>query len=134
MINLPVKCYPGYVESGKTKSSMHEFSIALNIIDIAEDTAKTNHAKRINEVEIEIGDVSGVVYEALDLALQSAVKNTMLETAHIHLKRIKAEAVCTVCGKTYTPDNLVSECPNCGALNTNVTKGKEMKVISINID
>ncbi len=113
---------------------MHEFSIALNIVDIAVETAKTNHAHKINEVEIEIGDVSGVVYEALDLALQSAVKDTMLENSLIHLKRVEAEALCVQCGHIYIPDNLVSECPKCGSVNANVTKGKEMKVISINID
>ena len=113
---------------------MHEFSIALNIVEIAEDTAKANHAQRINEVEIEIGDVSGVIFEALELALKSAVKDTMLEKTSINLKRIKAEAICTECGCIYVPDNLVSECPECKSINTNVTKGKEMKVISINID
>ena len=46
---------------------MHEFSIALNIVDIASRTAKKAKAKKINEVEIEVGIISGVIVEALSL-------------------------------------------------------------------
>ena len=50
---------------------MHEFSIALNIVDIASKTATDASATKINEVEIEVGILSGVIIEALEFALES---------------------------------------------------------------
>lgn len=113
---------------------MHEFSIALNIVEIAIETAKTNKAVKINEVIIEVGDISGVVYEALELALQSAVKNSLIENSHIVLNRISAKAVCKQCNASFEPENLVTICPACRSFDIEILSGKEMKVKSIQIE
>ena len=113
---------------------MHEFSIALNIVEIAEKSAKENHATKINEVEIEVGEVSGVIHEALEMALQSAVNGTMLEKAKLVIHNIKAKAICNQCKKEFKPDNLVTVCPVCGSFGIDILKGKEMRVKSIHID
>ena len=49
---------------------MHELSIAVNIVEIAEENARKEDAKLISEIELEIGSQSGVVLEALELALE----------------------------------------------------------------
>jgi hydrogenase nickel incorporation protein HypA/HybF len=107
---------------------MHEFSIALNIVEIAIETAKANDAERVNEVEVDIGDLSGVIYEALEFALQSAVKGTMLENSHFKLNRIKARAICLDCRNDFEPGDFLSVCLNCGSSKIKIIEGKEMKV------
>lgn len=113
---------------------MHEFSIALNIVEIAEETAKANNAKSVNEVEIDVGDLSGVIYEALEFAMQSAVKGTLLENSSIRLNRIKALAKCNNCNNDFEPGDLPAACSNCGSFDISIVRGKEMRVKSINID
>ncbi len=113
---------------------MHEFSIALNIVDIATETARANKAKTVNEVEVDIGDMSGVVYEALEFALQSAVKGTILEHSRFRLNRIKATAVCLDCKHGFEPEDYLSACTKCGSYRIEIVKGKEMRVKSINVD
>ena len=113
---------------------MHEFSIALNIVEIATETARTNNADKVNEVEVDIGDMSGVIYEALEFALRSAVKGTILENAHFRLNRIKASAVCLDCRHDFEPEDYLSVCSKCGSSNIDILKGKEMRVKSINVD
>ena len=44
---------------------MHEFSLVLNIIDIVTEYAVKENARDVREVEIEGGDLSGVVIEAM---------------------------------------------------------------------
>ncbi len=113
---------------------MHEFSIALNIVDIATRTARNEGAAKINEVEIEVGILSGVVIEALEFALESATKNTLLENAKIIITRIKARAKCSKCHAEFEPKELIAECPVCSSFDFKIINGRELRVKSINVD
>jgi hydrogenase nickel incorporation protein HypA/HybF len=113
---------------------MHEYSIALNIIDIASKTAKDAGATKINEVELEVGILSGVVIEALEFALESAIKNTLLENAKININRIKARAKCNNCNTEFEPGDLIAECPVCSSFDFKIINGRELRVKSINVD
>lgn len=58
---------------------MHELSIAMNIIDIASEQAKINNFSVIDEIEIEIGTLSGVEIDALKFAMEIATKKQYLK-------------------------------------------------------
>ena len=60
---------------------MHELSIALGIVELAEKQAKKAGGTEIEIIELEIGKLSGVEMEALDFAWPVATKDTMLENA-----------------------------------------------------
>lgn len=113
---------------------MHEFSIALNIVDIASRTAKKANAKKINEVEIEVGILSGVIVEALEFALESAVKDTPLKDAKITIIKIKASAKCDECNTEFNPENYIENCPACSSFKYSILHGRELRVKSINVD
>lgn len=113
---------------------MHELSIALNIVEIVTNKALENNAMNVNEIEIEIGDVSGVVHEALETAMQSAVKDTIMENAKIHVHKIKAESKCNICETIFAPLDIISPCPKCQSFDIKIVKGTEISVRSITID
>jgi hydrogenase nickel incorporation protein HypA/HybF len=113
---------------------MHEFTIALNIIDIATEQALQHDAKVIREVEIEIGKASGVVPEALEFALESAMKNTMLENASFVIHEIPVIARCQSCDQTFETDASPSDCPNCGNYVVDLISGKELRVKSLIVE
>jgi hydrogenase nickel incorporation protein HypA/HybF len=113
---------------------MHEMTIALNIIDIAtKESAKAN-ASRINNIEIEIGSMSGVDVSALKFALDIAVKNTMLENSNITMIPVNAKVECMQCKSVFHLEDFYQTCPGCDSLTFNVIQGKELKIKSINID
>ena len=105
---------------------MHEMSIALSIIDLATEQAKQYSAISISEMELDIGSMSGVEIEALNFALEVAVKGTMLESSRIQINRIKAESRCMECGHEFETETHLHPCPQCKALNTKILKGEEM--------
>ncbi len=109
---------------------MHELTIAQNIIEIAEEHLKKNNATVIHEIEIEVGDVSGVVYEALEFALENTVKDTVLEKTKIKLIKIQARAKCNSCSHEFNIDSLVIPCPECGQYNPQIICGKELNIKS----
>ena len=113
---------------------MHELSIAVNIVEIAEESARRENANIITDITIDVGAQSGVVLEALKMAMESANKDTMLESANIIINVIEAEVKCLECGTFYAPDDLFTPCPKCNSLQTEIVKGKDLKVRSLSIE
>lgn len=113
---------------------MHEMSIALSIIDLASEQAKAANARKIMEIELDIGSMSGVEIEALNFALEVAVLDSMLESSHIKINHIKAVSECLECGHSFDSETIINPCPKCNELNTQIIKGKELQVKSILIE
>ena len=113
---------------------MHEMSIALSIIDLAAEQAKKAAANKIVEIELDIGTLSGIEIEALNFAMEIAVKKTVLESAEIKINRIEAVSECLECGHIFEPEGFISHCPKCREMNTRVFKGKEMQVKSLLVE
>jgi len=110
---------------------MHEISIAQSIVDLAVQQAQNHQAVAIEELELEIGAVAGVDMIALDFALESAIKGSMLENARIIRRRISGEGRCCNCDQTFNVENLFTPCPFCGSYVINIIKGKELRIKSI---
>lgn len=110
---------------------MHEMSIALNIVEICEDEVKKAGGQVVNRIELEIGTLSGVIPDAMEFAIQEAVKETVLQQAErkIHLKQAKAR--CQECDHTFDIDDFVAVCISCGSFKTEVIQGKEIKIKSL---
>ena len=113
---------------------MHELSIAVNIVEIAEESTLKEGATVVNEIELEIGNVSGVVLEAMELALESAVKGTLLEKAKIKIITIPGKAKCADCGTVFEIEELYAPCPKCGNPFADIVQGKELKVKSLKVE
>ncbi|MDR1258693.1 MAG: hydrogenase maturation nickel metallochaperone HypA [Tannerellaceae bacterium] len=113
---------------------MHELSIAQSIVELAEEQAAKRRASGVEEVEIEIGRLAGVESQTLRFALQSAVKNTMLEKAHIVCHDIDGEGRCGDCDATFAMPELFTPCPRCGSYAVRLIRGKELRLKSIIIN
>jgi len=113
---------------------MHELSIALSIIDIADKEAKKANAIKVAEIELEVGELAGVEYRALDFAFETAVKNTILENAIVKIHKPKGQAICNDCNTNFEINDLYSACPKCGGYFHNIIKGKELRVKSLLVD
>ncbi|MEZ4907084.1 MAG: hydrogenase maturation nickel metallochaperone HypA [Saprospiraceae bacterium] len=75
---------------------MHELSIALGIVDLAESEAKKAGGTTIESIELEIGELSGVEIDALEFAWSSATANTMLEKATKTIETFSREEQCAL--------------------------------------
>ncbi len=113
---------------------MHEFSIAMDIVDIATSYSRKEKANVVKEVEIEVGQLSGVVVEALEFSLEAAVKGTMLENARMNLIFIPGKARCTNCAQEYETDTVYMPCPACQTGAPDIFQGRELRVKSLIID
>jgi hydrogenase nickel incorporation protein HypA/HybF len=113
---------------------MHELSIAMGIIDIVEDQAGKARATTISEIEIEVGMLAGVALDALEFALEVAVKGTILEDAARKIMTIPGRGKCCSCVQEFDIENFFSRCPECGGINIDIIQGEELRVKSITVD
>ncbi|MDE3145511.1 MAG: hydrogenase maturation nickel metallochaperone HypA [Bacteroidota bacterium] len=110
---------------------MHELSIVMSIIDIAQKESSKANASVIDEIEIDIGDFSTVEPEAFEFAWQQAVKETVLENAVKKINRIKGKAKCLHCDAVFPVENLYDACPVCREHSIDIIEGKELRVRSL---
>jgi hydrogenase nickel incorporation protein HypA/HybF len=110
---------------------MHELTIAQSIIEIAEQYSAESGIESIEEIDIEIGELSGVVKEALEFALETSVKGTVLEMAKYNFINIHGKAVCNDCNKNFEMHSLLDLCPVCGGINRKITDGKQLRIKSL---
>ena len=110
---------------------MHELSIVMSIVDIATQQANNANASVIEEIELDIGTLSGVEMDALEFAWKQGVKQTILEKANKKINRIEAKAKCLDCSAQFTIENYYDACPVCGQHFLDIIQGKELRVNSL---
>lgn len=113
---------------------MHEMSIAMNLVDLAVQTAKQNNAKKINSMVLELGSLSGVVREALEFCFEAACKGTMAHGAKLEIITMPGNAKCDNCGHQFKCNQVVIPCPKCSEYVFNIQDGRELRLKSVNVD
>ena len=113
---------------------MHELSIAMSIVDIASRQAQAALAVSVNQIELDIGTMSGIEFESLEFALSIAVKDTMLEGTDFKINRIEALCECLSCNYLYTPGEQFGICPQCGERRIEIIRGKELQIKSLLVE
>lgn len=110
---------------------MHELSIVMSIVDIAQQHAEKANAEIIEEIEMDIGCLSTIDMDAFEFAWQQAVKQTILEGAVKKINLIKGKGTCLDCKASFPLENLYDACPVCGQHLINILEGKELRVKSL---
>lgn len=110
---------------------MHELSIVMGILEIANKYASEAKASKIDEIELDIGVLSTVEMNAFEFAWNQGIKNTMLEGSIKTINRIPGKASCIECNTTFPIENVYDPCPVCGNNLISILQGKELKVKSL---
>jgi hydrogenase nickel incorporation protein HypA/HybF len=112
---------------------VHEFSIALSIVDIAREEVNKNKALGVEKIDLEIGKLSGVEVDSLKFVWEPAVKDTVLEDAKRDIDEIEGVSRCQDCDHIFPVEYLFNECPACGSQLTILQKGRELRVKSLTL-
>ena len=109
---------------------MHEAGIAMEIVGIAKAQAEAHGKARVSEVTVRVGDMSGVVAEALEFAFE-ALRDGQAAGAKLEIRRIPVLARCPACAAETRPGaDLVLWCEHCG-VPLKVMEGEELTVESV---
>jgi hydrogenase nickel incorporation protein HypA/HybF len=112
---------------------VHELSIAMSIVEMAEEEALTRNAV-ISAVHLKLGMLSGVVKEALMSSYGIACDGTALEGSRLVIEEVPVEVFCGVCNVNRRLASMQwFICPECGATTPTVVRGKELEVTALEI-
>jgi len=81
---------------------MHELSLAMSILDVAAKEIEKYNTVRVQEIQLEVGALSGVDAEALEFALSFAVKNSFLEGASVKIIHTEGLGLCSRCNDSLS--------------------------------
>jgi hydrogenase nickel incorporation protein HypA/HybF len=112
---------------------MHEVGIMERTLEIALDSARDRGANRIHRLVMRVGDLSGVVPEALSFAFDVVVKGTIAEGATLEIDAVPACCYCCHCQQEFQPIDIIYECPHCHELSWDIRQGKELELTSLEI-
>ena len=112
---------------------MHEMSIAMSIIDIVTEAARAEGAGQVDRVEIEVGELAGVMVESLSFCLELVASGTIADGARFEIISITAAAECLECGGSFRFETYGMACPFCKGYQVKIIGGDELQVAAINI-
>ncbi len=107
---------------------MHELSIAMGIINIAEKETKKANKKCVELIELEIGSLAGVELDSLEYVWSTAVKDTVLEHAKLKIDFKQAKAKCLECETIFEMEKIFDSCSKCNSHFKDILQGKELRV------
>jgi hydrogenase nickel incorporation protein HypA/HybF len=112
---------------------MHELSLMASILETAEQHARDRGADRIHRIGVRIGDLSGVVPEALEFAFETCTIGTIAEGATFEIERVPAVCHCHHCDRDFRPTDWVYVCPDCELPSSDIRQGRDLLVNAIEI-
>ena len=112
---------------------MHEMSLAEGLLQIVEDSARTNDARRVAAVWLEIGTLAQVEREALRFCFDAVTRGSVADGAALTIVETPGSAWCMQCSETVPLAQLGDACPRCSGYQLTVTQGDAMRVKEIEI-
>jgi hydrogenase nickel incorporation protein HypA/HybF len=113
---------------------MHELSIAMSIVEMAEEESERHGNARVHAVHLKLGPLSGVVKAALESAFGLACESTILEGSQLVVEEVPIVGYCPRCLAERTLTSMQwFACPECASPITDVIRGRELEVVALEI-
>lgn len=114
---------------------MHELPITESIVRICCEEAEKHNVKKVNEIKIKVGELSGLVPECLQSYFDIVSKDTIIEGAKLNIIKIPVTMECTECNAKF--ELLKSQgncCEVCGSTKLKIVNGNEYYIDSMEVD
>lgn len=114
---------------------MHELSIAMSIVEMAQEEAEQRGSVQVTAIHLKLGALSGVVKEALLSAFEMACDDTPLSGSRLIIEEVPVVVFCPTC-QAQRPLSSVQLfcCVECGTPTAEVVQGKELEVVALEIE
>ncbi|MEU4491973.1 hydrogenase maturation nickel metallochaperone HypA [Streptomyces sp. NPDC023998] len=115
---------------------MHEMSIAVAVVgQVEQAAAEAGGVLAVRSVRLQVGELAGVVPDALSFCFELACSGTVLEGAELVAESVPGRARCKQCAEEWAvgmPPQLC--CPACGEASAELLSGRELQIVSVHWD
>jgi len=113
---------------------MHEFSIMESALATAAQKTRAVGATQIHRLKLRVGQLSGVVPEALRFAFDALKTGSpVAAAAELEIEEVPAVGWCADCATEFAAADLQYECPRCHRPTGELRRGKEMELAALEI-
>lgn len=109
-------------------------SLAENVLQIIEDSARTQKFQRVRAVVLEIGALSSVEPDAMRFCFDALTSGSIAEGARLEIIEMPGAAHCSECGKTVVVREQYGLCPECGSARLQIVAGDRMRVKELKVE
>jgi len=107
---------------------MHELPVTEGILKTVLEAAKQAEAKRITEIYIKVGVLSGVVPACIQDYMDVIANGTAAEGARVIAEDAPIRILCRTCGAKSAVERGQKTCPACQSPDFKITAGWEVTV------
>ena len=113
---------------------MHEMGIALQIIQIAQESIPADlRGARVERIRLKVGQLAGVVPDSLRFCFEAVSQDTPLAGAQLHIEEVAVVARCQDCGHRWTITAPAFVCEKCHSGALTLLSGRELDIEAIDI-
>ena len=112
---------------------MHEVGIMHSTLAHAEEQARAAGATTIHSLRMRVGGMSGVVAEALRFAFEALSAESMAAGATLEIETVVPACWCPHCQAEFEVDDFVFLCPRCQHPCSELRRGRELELASLEI-
>jgi hydrogenase nickel incorporation protein HypA/HybF len=114
---------------------VHELSIAMSIVDLAEEESQSRGNVRVVAVYLRLGSLSGVVKDALLSSYEMACADTSLVGSRLVVEEVAGAVFCPTCNahRAVRPPEWF-RCCECGGVASEVVNGRELEITALEVE
>ena len=113
---------------------MHELALTEGILSIVSSEQKKSGFTRVLEIDLRIGEFSGVVPGCIEEFFPLVAKDTAAEGAKLVIETVPAIFECFDCDYRGPMEKHKACCPNCGSTAIRMTAGREFFVQNLIVE
>lgn len=114
---------------------MHELSVALSIIDVAEEELARLGASQVISIHVRIGALSGVGKQSPASAFELAREDTRCADSFLVFEDASVFAYCPVCRKAGPISSIQRfHCQVCDTPVSEIVQGRELQVTAMEVE
>lgn len=112
---------------------MHEVGLMNSAVTLALEQVKAKGRTKIHRIDLNVGELSGIVPDALTFAFDVVSAGTPAEGADLHLTTVPTLCYCPHCRREFHPMSWIYACPHCQRLSNDIREGKDLELVSLEI-
>lgn len=108
--------------------------IMAEVLESTLAAASDAGATRVNSIRLTIGELTGIVPDALEFAFEALSLGTIAEGGTLEITVVPASSRCLTCGEEFSHDAYDRRCTACGSFLCEVLGGDELVISGADVD
>ncbi|MFO7940181.1 MAG: hydrogenase maturation nickel metallochaperone HypA [Bacteroidales bacterium] len=110
---------------------MHELGIVIEVVKSVERFAQKNGVTKIQQLTLQIGELSSVIPKYVRDCYPAAVEGTLMERTQLEIEILPGNGLCKECNNVFNVVENKGTCPSCNNKEMELLSGREFMIKEI---